>query len=91
MKIQITLMTTKASNRCDHYAGNYFQAIWLQSSKKIEVDQPTFDKVLGESVKLFNIDAKRRFSSQFSLADLIIITEEKSKAKERKHRESLEM
>ena len=32
-----------------------------------------------------------RFSSQFSLADLIIITEEKSGAKERKHRESLEM
>jgi hypothetical protein len=58
--------------------------------KKIEVDQLTFDKMLAESVKLYNIDAKKAIiNRQFSLYNIIMITEEKSEAEERKQRESL--
>jgi hypothetical protein len=44
---------------------------------KIEVDQSTFDKILAESVKLYDIDAKKAITSrEFSLSGIITITEQ---------------
>ena len=44
---------------------------------KIEVDSQTFDKLLAESMKLYNIDSKKAIvEREFSIADIITITEE---------------
>ena len=46
---------------------------------KIEVDSQTFDKLLAESMKLYNIDSKKAIvEHKFSIADIITITEEQS-------------
>jgi hypothetical protein len=46
---------------------------------KIEVDSQTFDKLLAESMKLYNIDSKKAIvERKFSIADIITITEEQS-------------
>jgi hypothetical protein len=60
---------------------NTFKQAGCNPPKKIEVDQQTFDKMLAESIKLYNIDTKKVIiSRQFSLSDIIMITEEKSGA-----------
>ena len=44
---------------------------------RIEVDQPTFDKLLAESVELYNIDSKKAITERdFSLSGITIIKEE---------------
>ena len=44
---------------------------------KIEVDSQTFDKLLAESMKLYDIDSKKAIvERKFSIADIITITEE---------------
>ncbi|MDQ3869524.1 MAG: hypothetical protein M3250_08200 [Thermoproteota archaeon] len=61
---------------------NTFKQAGYNPPKKIEVDQLTFDKMLAESVKLYSIDTKKAIiSRQFSLSDIIMITEEKSEVK----------
>lgn len=46
---------------------------------KIEVDSQTFDKLLAESMKLYDIDSKKAIvERKFSIADIITITEEQS-------------
>ena len=47
--------------------------------KKIEVDSPTFDKLLSESMMLYNIDSKKAVTErEFRLSDLFLITEQSS-------------
>lgn len=61
---------------------NTFKQAGCNPPKKIEVDQLTFDKMLAESIRLYNIDTKKVIiSRQFSLSNIIMITEEKSRAK----------
>ena len=44
---------------------------------KIEVDSQKFDKLLAESMKLYNINTKKAIvEREFSIADIITITEE---------------
>ena len=40
---------------------NAFKEAGLNPPRKIEVDRPTFDKLLSESITLYNIDTKGNF------------------------------
>lgn len=43
---------------------------------RIEVDQPTFDKLLTECLELYNIDSKKAIKErEFSLSGITIIKE----------------
>jgi hypothetical protein len=56
---------------------NVFKEAGLNPPRKIVVDRPTFDRLLSESVMLYNIDTKRAVSErEFSLSDIILITED---------------
>ena len=56
---------------------NVFKEAGCNPPSKIEVDSQTFDKLLAESMKLYNIDTKKAIvEREFSIADIITITEE---------------
>ena len=56
---------------------NVFKEAGCDPPSKIEVDSQTFDKLLAESMKLYNIDTKKAIvEREFSIADIITITEE---------------
>jgi hypothetical protein len=56
---------------------NVFKEAGFDPPSKIEVDSQTFDKLLAESMKLYNIDSKKAIvERKFSIADIITITEE---------------
>jgi hypothetical protein len=56
---------------------NVFKEAGFDPPTKIEVDSQTFDKLLAESMKLYNIDSKKAIvERKFSIADIITITEE---------------
>ena len=58
---------------------NVFKEAGFDPPTKIEVDSQTFDKLLAESMKLYNIDSKKAIvERKFSIADIITITEEQS-------------
>ena len=54
-----------------------FKEAGMNPPKKIEVDRPTFDKLLSESIMLYNIDTKQAISERkFSISDIILIAED---------------
>ena len=56
---------------------NVFKEAGLNPPKKIEVDRPTFDKLLSESITLYNVDTKKAISErEFSISDIIHIAED---------------
>jgi hypothetical protein len=56
---------------------NVFKEAGFDPPTKIEVDSQTFDKLLAESMKLYNVDSKKAIvERKFSIADIITITEE---------------
>ena len=56
-----------------------FKEAGVNPPKKIEVDSPTFDKLLSESMTLYNIDSKKAVTErEFRLSDLFLITEQSS-------------
>ena len=56
---------------------NVFKQAGMNPPKKIEVDKPTFDKLLSESITLYNIDTKQAISERkFSISDIILIAED---------------
>jgi hypothetical protein len=56
---------------------NVFKEAGSNPPKKIEVDRPTFDKLLSESITLYNIDTKQAISERkFSISDIILIAED---------------
>ena len=71
---------------------NTFKEAGFNSPVMIEVDKQTFDKLLAESMKLYNIDTKKAIAERkFSLANITMIAEEKSiklgAEKEKQHKE----
>jgi hypothetical protein len=51
---------------------------------RIEVDQLTFDKLLTESLELYNIDSKKAITErEFALSGITIIKEEGQVSKEK--------
>jgi predicted RNA-binding Zn-ribbon protein involved in translation (DUF1610 family) len=56
---------------------NSFKENGFNPPVRIEVDQPTFDKLLTESLELYNIDSKKAIKErEFSLSGITIIKEE---------------
>jgi hypothetical protein len=56
---------------------NVFKEAGFDPPTKIQVDSQTFDKLLAESMKLYDIDSKKAIvERKFSIADIIAITEE---------------
>ena len=56
---------------------NVFKEAGYDPPSKIEVDSQTFDKLLAESMKLYNIDSKKAIvERKFSIANIITIAEE---------------
>ena len=56
-----------------------FKEAGVNPPKKIEVDSPTFAKLLSESMTLYNIDSKKAVTErEFRLSDLFLITEQSS-------------
>src|SRR5947209_20242201 len=56
---------------------NVFKEAGLNPPRKIEVDRRTFDKVLSESITLYNIDTKKAISErEFSISGIILIVED---------------
>ena len=56
---------------------NVFKEAGMNPPRKIEVDRPTFDKLLSESITLYNIDTKKAISErEFSLSDIILIAQD---------------
>src|SRR6266567_5691283 len=56
---------------------NAFKEAGLNPPRKIEVDRPTFDKLLSESITLYNIDTKKAISErEFSISGIILIAED---------------
>jgi hypothetical protein len=56
---------------------NVFKEAGFDPPTKMEVDSQTFDKLLAESMKLYNVDSKKAIvERKFSIADIITITEE---------------
>ncbi|HYT02164.1 MAG TPA: hypothetical protein VEL70_04580 [Candidatus Acidoferrum sp.] len=56
---------------------NAFKEVGLNPPKKILVDRPTFDRLLSESMMLYNIDTKKAISErEFSLSDIILIAQD---------------
>ena len=55
---------------------NAFKEVGLNPPKKILVDRPTFDRLLSESMMLYNIDTKKAISErEFSLSDIMLIAD----------------
>jgi hypothetical protein len=55
---------------------NSFKENRFNPPVRIEVDQPTFDKLLAESVELYNIDSKKAITErEFPLSEITIIKE----------------
>ena len=56
---------------------NAFKEAGHDPPSKIEVDSQTFDKLLAEAMRLYNIDSKKAIvERKFSIADIITIVEE---------------
>jgi hypothetical protein len=56
---------------------NAFRESGYNPPSKIEVDSQTFDKLLAEAMKLYNMDSKKAIiERKFSIADIITIAEE---------------
>jgi hypothetical protein len=56
---------------------NVFKEAGYNPPSKLEVDSQTFDKMLAEAMKLYNIDSKKAIvERKFSIADIITIAEE---------------
>ena len=56
---------------------NVFKESGLNPPKKIIVDGPTFDRLISESMMLYNIDSKKAISErEFSLSDIMLIAED---------------
>jgi SpoVK/Ycf46/Vps4 family AAA+-type ATPase len=56
---------------------NVFKESGLNPPKKIIVDGPTFDRLISESMMLYNIDSKKAISErEFSLSDIMRIAED---------------
>ena len=56
---------------------NVFKEAGMNPPKKILVDKPTFDKLLAESMAVYNIDTKKAISErEFSLSDIILIAQD---------------
>jgi hypothetical protein len=56
---------------------NTFKEAGYNPPSKLEVDSQTFDKMLAEAMKLYNIDSKKAIiERKFSIADIIAIVEE---------------
>jgi hypothetical protein len=56
---------------------NVFKEAGYNPPSKLEVDSQTFDKMLAEAMKLYNIDSKKAIvERKFSIADIIAIVEE---------------
>jgi hypothetical protein len=56
---------------------NVFKEAGFDPPTKIQVDSQTFDKLLAESMKLYDIDSKKAIvERKSSIADIIAITEE---------------
>ena len=56
---------------------NSFKENGFNPPMRIEVDQLTFNKLLTESLELYNIDSKKAIiERKFSIADIITIAEE---------------
>ena len=56
---------------------NVFKEAGYDPPSKIEVDSQTFDKLLAESMKLYNINSKKAIvERKFSIADIITVAEE---------------
>jgi hypothetical protein len=56
-----------------------FHEAGVNPPKKIEVDSSTFDKLLSESMMLYNIDSKKAISErEFRLSDILLISERSS-------------
>lgn len=56
-----------------------FKEAGVNPPKKIEVDSPTFNKLLSEAMMLYNIDSKKAVSErEFRLSDIFLITEQSS-------------
>jgi hypothetical protein len=54
-----------------------FKEAGVNPPKKIEVDSPTFNKLLSEAMMLYNIDSKKAVSErEFRLSDIFLITEQ---------------
>jgi hypothetical protein len=57
---------------------NVFKEAGYDPPSKIEVDYQTFDKLLAEAMKLYDIDSKKAIvERKFSIADIITIAEER--------------
>jgi predicted RNA-binding Zn-ribbon protein involved in translation (DUF1610 family) len=55
---------------------NSFKENGFNPPVRIEVDQPTFNKLLAESVELYNIDSKKAITGrEFALSGITIIKE----------------
>jgi hypothetical protein len=56
---------------------NVFKEAGYNPPSKLEVDSQTFDKMLAEAMKLYNIDSKKAIvERKFSIVDIIAIVEE---------------
>jgi hypothetical protein len=56
---------------------NAFKEAGCNPPSKIEVGSQTFDKLLAEAMRLYNIDSKKAIvERKFSIADIITIVEE---------------
>jgi hypothetical protein len=56
---------------------NAFKEAGYNPPSKIEVGSQTFDKLLAEAMRLYNIDSKKAIvERKFSIADIITIVEE---------------
>ncbi|PWU82247.1 MAG: hypothetical protein DLM72_02785 [Candidatus Nitrosopolaris wilkensis] len=63
---------------------NVFKEAGLNPPKKIEVDRPTFDNLLSESITLYDIDTKKAISErEFSISDIILIAEDSANSSEK--------
>jgi isopenicillin N synthase-like dioxygenase len=64
---------------------NSFKENGFNPPVRIEVDQPTFDKLLTESLELYNIDSKKAIKErEFSLSGITIIKEEQGQTSREK-------
>lgn len=61
---------------------NVFKEAGYNPPSKIEVNSQTFDKLLAEAMKLYNIDSKKAIvERKLSIADIITIIESSDNSK----------
>ena len=63
---------------------NSFKENGFNPPVEIEVDQPTFNKLLAESVELYNIDSKKAITArEFSLSGITIVKEKSQPSRQK--------